>query len=107
MRKEVSRSVGDATSAVTEDTSRGTADDESIVTIRVGRDDTDTAVARIDEAEEDIAIVVIAIRASQDDIIEAENIEDIVIEGIRAIRRRIRAVREALDLNHNQKATNK
>ena len=104
MRKEVSRSVGDATSAVTEDTSRGTAEEESIVTIRV--EDIVIAVARVEE-EENIAIVVIAIRATQEDITEAENIEDIVIEGIRAIRRRIRAVREALDLNHNQKATNK
>ena len=94
MRKEVSRSVGDATSAVTEDTSRGTAEEESIVTIRV-------------EEEENIAIVVIAIRATQEDITEAENIEDIVIAGIQAIHLRIQVAREALALNHNQKATNK
>ena len=104
MRKEVSRSVGDATSAVTEDTSRGTAEEESIVTIRV--EDIVIAVAPVEE-EENIAIVVIAIRATQEDITEAENIEDIVIAGIQAIHLRIQVAREALALNHNQKATNK
>ena len=52
-------------------------------------------------------MIIQASQVTQEDIIEVENIEDIVIAGIQAIHLRIQVAREALALNHNQKATNK